>query len=96
MSKKDRDTIKKLQEKEVILSEERTLLSKERTILSFMQTGLASIGLGMVLTYYFKETLLTYIGYILILTGFVEVLESIRRLRGKQKEVEKLKKRGAI
>jgi uncharacterized membrane protein YidH (DUF202 family) len=96
MPKKDRDTIRKLEEKEVILSEERTLLSKERTILSFMQTGLASIGLGMVLTYYFKETLLTYVGYILILTGFIEVLESIRRLRGKQKQIDKLKKQGAI
>jgi uncharacterized membrane protein YidH (DUF202 family) len=96
MPKKDRDSLKKLQEKEVILSEERTLLSKERTILSFMQTGLTSIGLGMILTYYFRETLLTYLGYILILTGFLEVLESIRRLRAKQKEVERLKRQGAI
>ena len=96
MPKKDRDSLKKLQEKEVILSEERTLLSKERTILSFMQTGLTSIGLGIVLTYYLRETLLTYLGYVLILTGFLEVLESIRRLRTKQKEVERLKRRGAI
>jgi len=96
MPKKDRDSLKKLQEKEVILSEERTLLSKERTILSFMQTGLTSIGLGMILTYYFRETLFTYLGYVLILTGFLEVLESIRRLRAKQKEVERLKKQGAI
>jgi uncharacterized membrane protein YidH (DUF202 family) len=96
MPKKDRYILKRLQEKEVILSEERTLLSKERTILSFMQTGLASIGLGIVLTYYLKETFLTYVGYILILTGFAEVLESIRRLRTKQKQVDKLKKQGAI
>lgn len=89
-------TLKRLQEKEVILSEERTILSKERTILSFMQTGLTSIGLGIVLTYYLKETLMTYVGYILILTGFIEVFESMRRLKTKQKEVEKLKKEGAI
>lgn len=93
---KNKDTIKKLEEKEVILSEERTLLSKERTILSFMQTGLASIGLGIVLTYYLKGTVMTYVGYALILTGFLESLESIRRLRAKQKEVETLKKHGAI
>lgn len=91
-----KDALKRLEEKEVVLSEERTILSKERTILSFMQTGLTSIGLGIVLTYYLKETLLTYVGYILILTGFVEVLESIRKLKTKQKEVESLKKRGAI
>jgi len=82
--------------REVILSEERTILSKERTILSFMQTGLTSIGLGIVLTYYLKETFLTYIGFVLILTGFVEVLESMKRLRDKQKEVDTLKRRGAI
>jgi len=93
---KNEDSLKKLEEKEVILSEERTLLSKERTILSFMQTGLTSIGLGIVLTYYLKETLLTYVGYALIFTGFFEAMESIRRLRTKQKEVEMLKKCGAI
>jgi len=82
--------------KEVILSEERTLLSKERTILSFMQTGLTSIGLGIVLSYYLKGTFLIHVGYILILTGFIEVLESMRRLRRKQKEIEVLKKQGAI
>lgn len=93
---KDNDVLKKLEEKEVILSEERTVLSKERTILSFMQTGLASIGLGIVLTYYLKETLLTYVGYALIFSGFFEAMESIRRLRSKQKELEILKKHGAI
>jgi len=82
--------------REVILSEERTLLSKERTILSFMQTGLTSIGLGIVLAYYLKGTFLIYVGYILILTGFIEVLESMRRLRTKHKEIEVLKKQGAI
>lgn len=96
MPKRIRDDLKRLQEKEVILSEERTILSKERTILSFMQTGLTSIGLGIVLTYYLKETLMTYVGYVLILSGFIEVLESIRRLRTKQKEVDMLKKHGAI
>jgi len=93
---KNKDSLKKLEEKEVVLSEERTILSKERTILSFMQTGLASIGLGIVLTYYLKGTLITYVGYALILTGFVEAMESVRRLRTKQKEIESLKKAGAI
>ncbi|OGI12666.1 hypothetical protein A3K64_03765 [Candidatus Micrarchaeota archaeon RBG_16_36_9] len=96
MSKRKSNLLKKLQEKEIVLSEERTVLSKERTILSFMQTGLTSIGLGIVLTYYLKETLLTYLGYVLILTGFIEVLQSIRKLKTKQKEVEMLKRRGAI
>ena len=81
MSKRKRNLLKKLQEKESVLSEERSVLSKERTILSFMQTGLTSIGLGIVLTYYLKETLLTYLGYVLILTGFIEVLQSIRKLK---------------
>lgn len=96
MPRKNKNSFKRLEEKEVVLSEERTILSKERTILSFMQTGLTSIGLGIVLTYYLKETLLTYVGYILILTGFVEVLESTKRLRTKQKQVDMLKRQGAI
>lgn len=93
---KRKSKIEKIEEKELVLSEERTILSKERTILSFMQTGLAFIGIGIIVANYFKETIVHVIGYILIVIGFIEVLESIRRLRKKQKEIESLKKQGAI
>jgi hypothetical protein len=36
------------------------------------------------------------VGYALIFSGFFEAMESIRRLRSKQKELEILKKHGAI
>lgn len=93
---KKKPTIEELEERQLVLSEERTILSKERTILSFMQTGLAFIGVGIVVTYYFKESIVNTVGYILIAIGFVEVMESIRRLRKKQMEIHNLKREGAI
>ena len=63
------------------LSKERTLLSKERTILSFMQTGLAFIGVGIVIINVFGTNQSSEIvGWLLIIIGFAEVLESMRRL----------------
>jgi uncharacterized membrane protein YidH (DUF202 family) len=78
---------------EICLSEERTILSKERTILSFIQTGLAFIGMGIVIINFVGVT--NYpsqvVGWALILIGFVEVLESYRRLRRYQKKMDKIK-----
>jgi len=79
-----------------VLQEEQVLLSKERTILQFMSTGLAFLGVGVAMINLFKESLSQIIGYALIIIGTVEVAESIRRLRRKQKEMDKLKKLGAI
>ena len=76
-----------------IYQEQQVLLSKERTILSFMQTGLAFVTAGIVVAGFFETFVQAQIvGYCLILIGFVEVFESIRRLLLKQKEAEKLKK----
>jgi len=76
-----------------IYQEQQVLLSKERTILSFMRTGLAFITAGIVVAGFFEKFVPAQIvGYSLILIGFVEVFESIRRLLVKQKQAEKLKR----
>jgi len=92
MTKIDKDRL--LQEEVVNLSKERTLLSKERTILSFMQTGLAFIGVGIVLINIFGATShpTVIIGWTLILIGFVEVLESLRRLMKYKKRMSSIRR----
>ena len=76
-----------------IYQEQQVLLSKERTILSFMRTGLAFITAGIVVAGFFETfTSAQIVGYTLILIGFVEVFESIRRLLVKQKDAERLKR----
>ena len=76
--RKNRDL---LADEVINLSKERTLLSKERTILSFMQTGLAFIGVGIVIINVFGTNQSSEIvGWLLIIIGFAEVLESMRRL----------------
>ena len=85
-------------EVQVALSKERTLLSKERTILSFMQTGLAFIGIGVVIINLFGAS--SYpsqiVGWVLILIGFVEVLESYRRLQRYQKKIQSIKESAGL
>jgi len=70
-----------MEKETVLLSEERTILSKERTILSFMQTGLAFITLGLVIVNLFRNMQSELIGWALVLIGFLEVIESLRRLK---------------
>jgi uncharacterized membrane protein YidH (DUF202 family) len=78
---------------QVALSKERTILSKERTILSFMQTGLAFIGIGVVIINVFGiSSASQVVGWSLVFIGFVEVLESYRRLHRYQQKIEKIKK----
>jgi len=84
-----KDNIEKIE----ILQEKQVVLSKERTILSFMQTGLAFVGVGVVIISVLKEILTQIIGYGLLLIGLAEVFESFRRLREKQKEMEKIKRK---
>jgi len=79
-----------------ILKIEEVLLAKERTILSFMQIGLTFIGLGVIVINVFDTAQYQMIGNLLIIIGFIEVLESFRRLRHKKKEMEALKRKGAI
>ena len=80
-------------DKAELLEEEQVLLSKERTILAFMQTGLASIGVGIVLVKLFTEIAFQLAGFILIIIGVIESFESGRRLRKKQEEMNKLKRK---
>ncbi|HIG97450.1 MAG TPA: DUF202 domain-containing protein [Candidatus Aenigmarchaeota archaeon] len=88
--------MKRKTNKEVLLSEERTLLSKERTILSFMSTALAFIGVGIVIIKLFENSSIQIIGYLVVVIGFVEIGESLRRLKGKQRQMSKLEKQTGI
>ncbi len=87
---------RKKEDKEVLLSEERTLLSKERTILSFMSTALAFIGIGVVIIKLFENSPFQIIGFLIIAVGFVEIGESLRRLKRKQKMMGKLEKETGV
>ncbi|MFA4819684.1 MAG: DUF202 domain-containing protein [Candidatus Aenigmatarchaeota archaeon] len=90
MRRKEKDN------KEVLLSEERTILSKERTILSFMSTALAFIGVGIVIIKLFENSSFQIVGYLIIAVGFVEIGESLRRLKRKQKQMSKLEKQTGV
>ena len=72
---------------------EQVILSKERTVLSFMRTGLAFIGAGVVILNIFTDNFTSMVvGLALILIGFVEILESYRRLSAYKKKIEKIKR----
>jgi uncharacterized membrane protein YidH (DUF202 family) len=93
MAKKKRKRLSAAEE-QVLFSMERTVLSKERTVLSFMQTGLAFIGVGIVLINVFSGSQTSLIvGTALVLIGFVEVLESLRRITKYQKKMKSIKEK---
>jgi uncharacterized membrane protein YidH (DUF202 family) len=80
-------------ENRTYLAMEQTVLSKERTILSFMQTGLAFIGVGVVLINVFAlSSWSVLVGSVLIIIGFIEVLESNRRLMRYQAQMRDVRK----
>lgn len=87
-----------LAEEQVWLSEERTILSKERTILAFLQTGLAFIAVGLAVVNlaaakFLQDPYTPWVGWLLVAIGFVEILDSIRRLRRYKKMMEGVKAR---
>ncbi|MFH1445435.1 MAG: DUF202 domain-containing protein [Nanoarchaeota archaeon] len=81
-----------LQEKQVIFTKQQTVLSKERTILSFMRTGLTFIAVGVAILNFLTQTIYHIIGWSLIIIGFIEVIESYRRLSKQGKSMKKIKK----
>jgi len=86
----------RLAEEQVWLSEERTVLSKERTILAFLQTGLAFIAVGLAVVnlaaaHVLQDVYTPWVGWALVAIGFIEILDSIRRLRRYKKKMEKIK-----
>lgn len=83
---------RKRKDKKLLIAEEEVLLSKERTILQFMSTALAFIGVGIIIVKIFNDSMFQLIGYLIIAVGFVEIGESMRRLRGKQKIMKRLEK----
>jgi uncharacterized membrane protein YidH (DUF202 family) len=78
--------------KALLLAKEQVILSKERTILSFMSTALTLIGLGIVIVNLLRDLVYQAIGFGLIFTGFVELLESLRKFRSKQKIIARIEK----
>jgi uncharacterized membrane protein YidH (DUF202 family) len=101
MSKKTKRTHKKKRkprkitatQERTILTAEQTILSKERTILSFMRTGIAIIGVGIVVVSVLENVYLQMVGWVLIIIGFYETLNSMRRMKIYKKKMDKLKKR---
>lgn len=86
----------KLTEEQLWLSEERTVLSKERTILAFLQTGLAFIAVGIAVinlaaAHFLQDPYTPWIGWVLVAIGFIEILDSVRRLRRYKKTMNKIK-----
>jgi len=79
---------------QTLLSKERTVLSKERTILSFIQTGVAFIGVGVVIINVFFNNLESVIvGTALVLLGFIEVIDSYRRLSRYRQKMDSIKRK---
>jgi uncharacterized membrane protein YidH (DUF202 family) len=79
-----------LEEERTLFVKEQTVLAKERTILSFMRTGLGFITAGFaiiaataILEVFFKMSPMTsfVIGWGIVIVGFIEIIESFRRLR---------------
>ena len=79
-----------LEEERTLFVKEQTILAKERTILSFMRTGLGFITAGFaiiaasaILESIFKINPATsfIIGWGIVIVGFIEIIESFRRLR---------------
>lgn len=83
-----------MMKEQVELSRERTVLSKERTVLAFMQTALAFIGVGIVIINVFPTSQISLIvGGALILIGFVEVIDSLRRMKKYKRKMSEIRKR---
>ena len=69
--------------------QQQIILSKERTILSFMRTGLAFIGIGIIVINFLSSQATQVIGWALVLIGFVEIIESYKRLRKYQRKMDR-------
>ena len=79
---------------QTLLSKERTVLSKERTILSYIQTGVAFIGIGIVIINVFSSNMESVIvGTALILLGFIEIIDSYRRLSRYRRKMDSIKRK---
>ena len=79
---------------QTLLSKERTILSKERTILSFIQTGLAFIAVGVAIINVFAQNIESVIiGTALVFLGFIEIVESYRRLKKYRNKMDGIKKK---
>ena len=88
-----------LEEERTLFVKEQTVLAKERTILSFMRTGLGFITAGFaiiaataILETMFKINPLTsfVIGWGIVIVGFIEIIESFRRLRVYRQKMQEI------
>jgi uncharacterized membrane protein YidH (DUF202 family) len=90
-----------LEEERTLFVKEQTLLSKERTVLSFMRTGLGFItaGFAIIAATAILETFMNVhpaisftIGSAIVIVGFIEIMESFRRLRVYRKKMNEINK----
>jgi len=87
------------EEERTLFLKEQTVLAKERTILSFMRTGLGFItaGFAIIAASSIMEAFLKMhpmipfiIGTALVFVGFLEIIESFRRLRRYKDKMKKI------
>jgi uncharacterized membrane protein YidH (DUF202 family) len=76
---------------EYILSEERTVLSKQRTALAFVQTGLAAVGAGLIVVKFWEDVAFRYVGVILMVFGFYEIVNAYPKLVKYEKRLRRVK-----
>lgn len=81
------------EEAKLLLMYEQTILSKERTALSFMQIGLVfvGLGLGLIAVYLQNHTLGLVIGFALIIIGWLEMMESHKKLQNYNRLLDEVK-----
>ena len=90
------------EEERTLFLKEQTILAKERTILSFMRTGLTSITVGFTVvaigpilnqSLSINPSVSFIIGAGVAIVGFVELIESMRRLNIYKRRMNEIKER---
>jgi uncharacterized membrane protein YidH (DUF202 family) len=91
-----------LEEERTLFVKEQTILAKERTILSFMRTGLTSITVGFTLvalgpilsqSFSMNPNVSFIVGAGIVIVGFIELIESFRRLKGYKRKMLEIKEK---
>jgi len=87
------------EEERTLFLKEQTILAKERTILSFMRTGLGFITAGFAIVaatailenFFSIHPMVSFIiGWGIVIVGFLEIIESFRRLRRYKEKMKKI------
>ena len=78
----------------MMLKTEKMLLNKKHSIYSFMKAGLAMLVIGLLLITILRGNIIfEIIGWIIIVVGFLEILESYHRMDRWKKEMARLRRK---